>query len=77
MNNNNNLLSNIKKNTSFLVDQDVDKLYIATIAAMNQILDADGTLEIRDFGIFHRRSNNGVTCTVFKASEELNKKINK
>lgn len=77
MNNSNNLLSNIKKNTGFLVDQDVDSLYIATIAAINQILDANNTLQIRDFGVFHRRSNNGVTCTVFKASDELNKKINK
>lgn len=75
--NNNNLLSNIKKSTGFLVDQDVDKLYIATISAINEILENKGTIDISDFGTFHRRSNNGVTCTVFKASAQLNNQINK
>lgn len=77
MNDKNNLLSNIKKNTGFLVDQDVDKLYIATITAINHILETKGTIDIYNFGTFHRRSNNGVTCTVFTASEQLNKQINK
>lgn len=77
MNDSNTLLGNIKKNTGFLVDQDVDKLYIATISAINQILETEGTIDIESFGTFHRRSNNGATCTVFKASEQLNKHINK
>lgn len=77
MNNNNNLLSNIKKNSEFLVDQDVDKLYIATITAIDQLLETNRALDIDGFGVFHRRSNNAITCTVFTASEQLTKKINK